>query len=76
MDHLFLFSLAAGVGLVFLIVLGKFALRWVLRLALIGILVLFAVGGIAWWWTSRSGLHEETKPRSSTSKRTAPERRN
>lgn len=75
MDHLFLFSLAAGVGLVFLIVLGKFALRWVVRLVLIGIVTLFAVGGIAWWWTSRSVLHDEVKPRSSTSKRTTSERR-
>lgn len=75
MDQLLLFSLAAGVGLVFLLVVGKFALRCVIRLMIIGLVVLVAAGGFAWWWTSPRAQHGEAKAGSTPAKRTGPDRR-
>jgi hypothetical protein len=56
-----------GGGWVFLF-MAKRAVRWAIRLALLGIVVLaLVVGGLAWWWYYGSGSQsapavKETRP--------------
>lgn len=62
MDHLLLYCLAGGIALVFIVVAARIAVRWVVRIALVGLL-LSAVGGAAWWWLNQRNHQPETRPR-------------
>jgi NhaP-type Na+/H+ and K+/H+ antiporter len=67
-------SIAVIIGIIILIggvwvflFLAKRAVRWAVRLALLGIVVLaLLVGGLAWWWYYGSGSPgapvKETRP--------------
>jgi len=68
MDHTFLYSILAGIALVFVIVAARVALRWLVRIALAGILLLFVVGGLAWWWY-KGPTRSSADPRTNTSRR-------
>ncbi|HSE24063.1 MAG TPA: hypothetical protein VLB68_20515 [Pyrinomonadaceae bacterium] len=68
MDHTFLYSILAGIALVFIIVAARVALRWLVRIALAGVLLLVVVGGLAWWWY-RAPARSQTDPRPNTSRR-------
>jgi hypothetical protein len=68
MDHTFLYSILAGIALVFVIVAARVALRWLVRIALAGILLLFVVGGLAWWWY-KEPAKSSADPRTNTSRR-------
>jgi hypothetical protein len=69
MDNTLIYSLVAGVTLVMLFVAARFALRWLLRLAIIGVIIL-ALGGAAWVWLNYSA--GKSKPRSSSTRRVTP----
>jgi len=66
MDHTLIYCVVAGVTLVMLFVAARFALRWLLRFAIIGIVIL-ALGGAAWAWLHYSS--GTSKPRSSSTRR-------
>jgi len=69
MDETLLYSLAAGLGIVILIVFARFAFRWFIRLVVVGV-ILVVLGGAAWVWMSSSpGQSETTRTRSDNSKR-------
>ena len=67
MDPLLIISIICGIALVFLFLAARIALRWAIRLAAIGALVLIAAGG-AWWWFNKSSTEAENKPRQSSSR--------
>jgi len=68
MDHTFLYSILAGIALVLIIVAARVAFRWLVRLALVGILLLFLAGGVAWWWY-RVPARSQPDSRTNTSRR-------
>ena len=63
MDPLFVIFIICGVALVFFMFLAKIALRWVVRVIIVGVLLLVAIGGVTWWWLNRSTAQPDTKPR-------------
>ena len=65
MDPLLIIAIICGIALVFHLVAARLALRWVIRLAAIGALVLIVLGG-AWWWFNQSSSQSENKPRQSS----------
>jgi hypothetical protein len=74
MDFTTIFIIAGVVLLAIFFLIAKLALRWALRLIIVGvILVAIAGAGIFWWWSNRL----TTKPapaRRATPTRTAPSR--
>ncbi|HJX92746.1 MAG TPA: hypothetical protein VJ372_19785 [Pyrinomonadaceae bacterium] len=66
MDNTLIYSVVAGVTLVMLFVAARFALRWVLRFAIIGIVIL-ALCGAAWAWLHYSS--SASKARSPSTRR-------
>ncbi len=65
MDHTYLYSILAGIVLVFIIVAVRVAFRWLVRIALAGIVLLVLVGGIAWWWYREPARSQTERPTSS-----------
>ncbi|HZJ43909.1 MAG TPA: hypothetical protein VFD63_09090 [Pyrinomonadaceae bacterium] len=68
MDHTYLYSILAGIVLVFIFVAVRVAFRWFVRIALTGIVLLVVVGGIAWWWY-REPVRSQTETRPTSSRR-------
>ena len=74
MGNSLIYAIAAGVALVLIFVVVRVALRWAVRLALMGLLLLVLLGGLAWWWLNRPS-QSETSPRSTPTRRTTSDRR-
>jgi len=74
MDPLLLYSILAGVTIVFLICAVRFALRWLIRFVLIGF-VLIVLSGVAWWWMKRPNLLPDSKARPTTTRRASSDQR-
>jgi energy-coupling factor transporter transmembrane protein EcfT len=68
MDPLLIISIICGVALVFFIFLAKIALRWVVRVIIVGVLLLAAIGGVSWWWLNRSTPQSDSKPRQTSTR--------
>lgn len=68
MDPLLIISIICGIALVLFIFLAKIALRWVVRVIIVGVLLLVAIGGVAWWWLNRSGTQPDSKPRQTSTR--------
>ena len=51
MDNTLVYCILAGVGLVFLFAAAKFALRWLIRLSIIGV-ILAVLAGAVWVWVN------------------------
>ncbi len=62
-DPTFLYSLLVGIGLVFVFLAVKFAVRWIVRLAIIVLFILLVLGGGEWLLRSKSFQQPETQPR-------------
>jgi len=73
MDRTFEYSLAAGIALVFLFVLARFAFRWFIRLTVVAVILVVLAGAI-WVWRSYSSPRPELKPQSNT-RRTGTDRK-
>ena len=73
MDSTLTYCLLAGLGLVFLFVLVRFAFRWLIRIAIAGLIILVA-GGAIWVWFNQSSPTPESKPRSTSTRRAATDR--
>ncbi len=63
MDPLLIISIIGGVALVFLLFGARLALRWMVRVILLGVLLLTALGGAVWWWLDQRPPQSENKPR-------------
>jgi len=68
MDPLLLIAIISGVALVLLVFAARLALRWIVRLILIGVLLLAILGGGTWWWLNQSSPKSENKPRPSSNR--------
>jgi predicted benzoate:H+ symporter BenE len=68
-----IFIIAGVVLLAIFIVIARLAIRWAIRLAIVGV-ILFAIagGGVFWWWSSRLvSKPSQTKPRPTPTRRAA-----
>ena len=63
MDNSIVYLIAGGITLILLFFIARLALRWIIRLFLIGIILVLALGGAAWWWFSNPTAQRENKPR-------------
>lgn len=73
MDSTLAYSIAAGIAIVFLFLLAKFALRWFIRLAIVAI-VLAVLAGAAWVWLNSHTTPPENKPRPTPTRRASTEK--
>ncbi|HEY6806817.1 MAG TPA: hypothetical protein VI306_24785 [Pyrinomonadaceae bacterium] len=73
MDHTLIYSIAAGVALVILFFLAKFALRWFIRIVIVAV-ILLVLAGAAWVYLSSSSSPSDNKPRPTTTRRASTER--
>jgi energy-coupling factor transporter transmembrane protein EcfT len=75
MDTTFVICIVAGIALVLLLFAARIALRWVIRLVIVGLMLLLALGGVAWWWLNQSSRQPDNKPRPTSNRRASSERR-
>jgi hypothetical protein len=68
MDSTLAYSIAGGIALVFLFFLTRFAFRWVIRIAIVA-LILAALVGAGWVWFKSSSSSPKTKPRSTLTRK-------
>lgn len=68
MDSTLVYAVAGGIALVLLFFIARLAIRWAIRLALVGLLLVTLLGGLAWWWLRRSG-QSDTGPRPTPTRR-------
>ena len=70
MDFTTIFVIAGVVLLAILFLIARLAIRWAIRLTIVGVIIIALVGGgFFWWWTNRLA----TKP--PKQQRPAPARR-
>jgi energy-coupling factor transporter transmembrane protein EcfT len=75
MDSTLLICIVAGIALVLFLFAARIAFRWVIRLVIVGVLLLLALGGVAWWWLNQSSRQPDTKPRPTSNRRASSDRR-
>lgn len=70
MDFTTIFVIAGVVLVAILFLIARLAIRWAIRLTIVGVIIIALVGGgLFWWWTNRLA----TKP--PKQQRPAPARR-
>jgi energy-coupling factor transporter transmembrane protein EcfT len=74
MEISLVYAVVGGIVLVLIFFIARLAIRWAIRLVIIGLLLVAALGGIGWWWLSRT-TQSDTKPRTTPTRRATPERR-
>jgi len=74
MDTTLLYSLFVGVGLIFVFLAVRIAVRWIVRLAIIALFILIAIGGAAWLLRDKSIRQPESKPRATPTRRASIDR--
>ena len=75
MTSTIIYSVAGVLGLLVLVFVARLAIRWAMRLALIGFLLLIVLGGVTWWWFSQPTSQPESKPRPAPTRRASSDRR-
>ncbi|HEX6730944.1 MAG TPA: hypothetical protein VF074_13060 [Pyrinomonadaceae bacterium] len=75
MDPTLVICIVAGIVLVLFLFAARIALRWVIRLVIVGLMLLLALGGVAWWWLNQSSRQPVNKPRPASNRRASSERR-
>ncbi len=54
MDFTTIFIIAGVVLLAILFLIARLAIRWAIRLTIVGVIIIALVGGgLFWWWTNR-----------------------
>ncbi|MDQ2938331.1 MAG: hypothetical protein M3R67_12620 [Acidobacteriota bacterium] len=73
MSYTTIFVIAGVVLLIIFILIARLAIRWAIRLVIIGIIVVALLGsGVFWWWSNRlTSQPEQNRPRPAPSRRTA-----
>ena len=74
METSLVYAVVGGIALVLIFFIARLAIRWAIRLVVIGLLIVAALGGVAWWWLSRT-TQSDAKPRASPTRRATPDRR-
>ena len=64
------FIIAGAILLAIFFLVAKLAIRWVVRIIIVGV-ILFALTGVAgfWWWTNRLAPAPQSRPRPTPTKR-------
>ena len=78
MDNALVYAVAGGIALVLLFFVARLAIRWAIRLTIIGLLLVMALAGVAWWWFSQPASERENRMRNTPTRRApsaTPERR-
>ncbi|MFZ0063370.1 MAG: hypothetical protein WAL47_15165 [Pyrinomonadaceae bacterium] len=73
MDTSTIFIIGAVVLLAIFVLIARLAVRWVVRLTMIGVIIIALIGGALFWWWTRS-LSEQApaaRPRATPSRRAA-----
>jgi hypothetical protein len=73
MDPTLLYSLLVGIGIVFVFLAVKFAVRWIVRIAIIVLFILLVLGGAEWLFRGKSFLQPES-PRPAPTRRVSTDR--
>jgi hypothetical protein len=73
MDTTLAYSIAAGIAIVFLFLLAKFAIKWAIRIAIIAV-ILAVLAGAAWVWLNTSSTPPDNKPRATPTRRASTEK--
>jgi energy-coupling factor transporter transmembrane protein EcfT len=73
MDSTLAYSITAGIAIVFLFFIAKFALRWFIRIAIVAV-ILLVLAGVAWVYLNSSSSPTDNKPRSVPARRASTER--
>ncbi len=74
MEISLVYAVVGGIALLLIFFIARLAIRWAIRLVIIGVLLVAALGGVAWWWLNRT-TQSDDKPRSSPTRRTTSDRR-
>jgi len=54
MDFTTIFIIAGVVLLAILFLIARLAIRWAIRLTIVGVIIMALIGGgLFWWWTNR-----------------------
>ena len=54
MDFTTIFIIGGAVLLAILVLIARLAVRWVVRMTIVGVILLALIaGGVFWWWTNR-----------------------
>jgi energy-coupling factor transporter transmembrane protein EcfT len=75
MDPILIISIVAGIALMLLVFAARIALRWVVRLVIVGLILLLTLGGAAWWWLNQPSRQPDNKPRQTSNRRASSDRR-
>ena len=68
MDNSTIYLVVGVITFILLFFVARLALRWIIRLFLIGLILLLALGGAAWWWLNNPAVQRESKPRPSATR--------
>jgi ABC-type enterobactin transport system permease subunit len=74
METSLVYAVVGGIALVLIFFIARLAIRWAIRLIIIGLLIVAVLGGVAWWWLSRT-TQSDAKPRATPTRRATPDRR-
>jgi len=74
METSLVYAVVGGIALVLIFFIARLAIRWAIRLVIIGLLIVAALGGVAWWWLSRT-TQSDAKARATPTRRATPDRR-
>ncbi len=74
MEISLVYAVVGGIALVLIFFIARLAIRWAIRLIIIGLLLVAALGGVAWWWLSRT-TQSDAKPRTTPTRRATSDRR-
>jgi hypothetical protein len=69
-----IYIIGAVVLLAIFVLIARLAVRWAVRLTMIGVIIIAIIGGgLFWWWTrSLSDKSPQPKPRPTPTKRATP----
>jgi hypothetical protein len=66
-------AVLAGIIVVTLLVcIARFALRWAIRLAIFGFIVVSLFAGAFWWWNNRAAPQQGNQSHPPAARRTSP----
>ncbi len=65
-----IFIIGGVVLLAIFVLVARLAIRWVIRITIVGLIVIALLGGsIFWWWTNRLTSKPQNTPRAAPIKR-------
>jgi hypothetical protein len=64
MEFTTIFIIGGAVLLAILVLIARLAVRWIVRLTIVGVILLALIGGgLFWWWTNRlAAKPQQTRP--------------